>query len=280
LTLPQLDSDGRANNPTDGLVDLLLEQQGHAGPFVRWHLRRKFCSMEVLFRKYLTPGAKFVDMGCGKGDALLLASLCVGGCEEWGIDTNCADLQVAKQRIPSATFCQDDMHDPRMLPKQYFDIVHEFGAAFLSRGWDVLAQVYLSLLKDGGILLWELPQRWSLAHISYLLTVAPKRKPDETKFKRLLRSFLPSKYRFESDESVMLALQASGCEYEVLERISIGNFYFPAHLHWILDWGWRYFGDGLFELFDKVTHHLWPRDIGYYLVVRKKALPTAAAGTI
>ncbi len=263
------------------LAEVLVHQQRpDPGPFVRWHLRRKFCVMEELFRKYLAPGAKLADMGCGKGDALVLASLCVSGCEEWGLDINCADLQVARQRIPSAILCQDDMHDPRTLPKEYFDVVHEFGAAFLSRGWGILARVYLSLLKDEGILLWELPQRWSLAHISYLLTVAPKRKPDDTRFNRLLRSFLPSKYRFESDESVTRALRASGCGYEILERISIGTFYFPALLHFVLDWAWRYFGDGLFELFDRATHHLWPRDIGYYLVVRKKALHAASQGTI
>ena len=85
---------------------------------------------------------------------------------------------MARERVAAATLHQGDMHNPRTLPKGYFDVVHEFGAAFLSRGWSILAREYLSLRHDGGILLWELPQRWSLAHISYLLTVAPRRTAD------------------------------------------------------------------------------------------------------
>jgi trans-aconitate methyltransferase len=255
----------------NGLAQLLLQQQQNApGPFVRWHLRQKFCVMETLFRKYLVPGTKFADIGCGNGDALVLASLCADDCEEWGLDMDCASLQVARQRVPKATLHRGDMHDPQALPKEYFDVVHEFGAAFLSRGWNVLAQAYLSLLKDGGILLWELPQRWSLAHIAYLLNLAPKGTAEETKFRRLLRSMSPSKYRFESDKSVMLALEAAGCDFEILERVSIGNFYCPKVLHWTLDWAWKYFGDGMFDVLDRVTRSLWPRDAGYYLVVRKK----------
>jgi ubiquinone/menaquinone biosynthesis C-methylase UbiE len=254
------------------IAELLLGQQSDAqGPFVRWHLRRKFCVMEGLFRKYLAPGTKFADIGCGKGDALVLASFCAASCEEWGLDMDSSDLRVAGQRVPYATLRLGDMHDPKELPKEYFDVVHEFGAAFLSRGWNILAQAYLALLKDDGILLWELPQRWSLAHIAYLLTVATKRTVNETKFSRLLRSFRPSKYRFESDASLMLALRTAGCNYEILERISIGSFYCPKMLHWSLDWAWKWFGDGMFNWLDRVTHFLWPRDAGYYLVIRKRA---------
>lgn len=263
------------------LAEALLQQQSDAqGPFVRWHLRRKFYVMEELFRKYLAPRAKLADIGCGKADALVLASLCVPDCESWGLDMDSASLQVARQRVPAATLHQGDMHDPRALPREYFDVVHEFGAAFLSRGWNVLARAYLSLLKDGGILLWELPQRWSLAHIAYLLTVAPKRTADETKFKRLLRSVLPSKYRFESDKSVMLALQTAGCDYEILERVSIGSFYCPKMLHRTLDWAWKYFGDGMFDRLDRVTRFLWPRDAGYYLVIRKRGRIASSPGMV
>jgi glycosyltransferase involved in cell wall biosynthesis/ubiquinone/menaquinone biosynthesis C-methylase UbiE len=254
----------------NGPVDILLQQQGSAGPFVRWHLRRKFHVMEELFRRYLEPGAKLADIACGTGDALVLASLCVADCEGWGLDMDDASLRQARQRIPAATLHHGDMHDPKELPKEYFDVVHEFGASCVARGWNVLARAYLSLLKDGGILLWELPQRWSLAHISYLLTPALKRTADETKLTRIFRSILPSKYRFESDASVLSALQMAGCDYEILERVSIGNFYFPKKLQWILDWAWRYFGDGMFDMLDKITRAVWRRDAGYYLVIRKR----------
>lgn len=241
-------------------------------PFVRWHIRRKLHVMEHLFRKYLVPNAKFADMGCGSGDALMMASRCAVDCELWGLDHDPDSLGIALQRMPGARLLHGDMHDPSAMPKEYFDVVHEFGAAFLSRGWNVLAREYLSLLKHGGILLWELPRRWSFAHIAYLLTVATKRTANESEFSCLLRSFLPSKYRFESDKSVMLALQNAGCDYEILEKVSIGYFYCPKMLRWILDWAWKSFGDSMFDRLDRVARFLWPRDAGYYLVIRKKAL--------
>jgi SAM-dependent methyltransferase len=258
-------------NVSAKLADLLLAQAVAPGPFVRWHLRQKFHAMEELFQKYLVPNARFADIGCGPGDALVMAKLCASDCEIWGLDMDKASLQIAGRRVPGAVLHLGDMHDPKQLPKEYFDVVHEFGAAFLSHGWDVLAQAYFSLLRNGGILLWELPQRWSLAHISYLLTVAPTGTSDESKVGRLLRSFLPGKYRFESDASVKAALQNSGFEYEVLERVSIGSFYFPKKLHWLLDWAWQYFGDAMFERLDRITRIIWRRDAGYYLVIRRGA---------
>jgi len=268
---PQLDLRLASEHSMNVPVDVLLQHNSDAGPFVRWHLRRKFQVMEALFRKYLVPGAKLADIACGTGDALVLASLCMPGCDGWGVDIDDTSLQIARNRMPTATLHHGDMHDPQTLPKEYFDVVHEFGAAFLSRrGWDVLARAYLSLLKDSGVLLWELPQRWSLAHISYLLNLAPE-KAGETKLIRLFRSMLPSKYRFESDASVMSALKSSGFSYEILERVSIGSFYFPKKLQWVLNWAWRYFGDNLFDKLDAATRVLWPKDVGYYLVVRKKA---------
>jgi trans-aconitate methyltransferase len=261
------------------LAEVILEQQrDDPGPFVRWHLRRKFCVIEDLFRRYLAPGTKLADIGCGSGDALVLASLCAPDCEQWGLDMDSASLKVARQRLPSARLYQGDMHDPAVLPKEYFDVVHEFGAAFLSSGWDVLARAHLSLVRDEGILLWSLPQRWSLAHIAYLLSVAPKRTADETKFSRILRSFLPSKYRFESDASVTAALQAAGCNFEIVERVSIGTFYCPKALHWLLDWAWKRSGDEMFERLDRVTRKFWARDIGYYLVIRKGKRATSSPG--
>ena len=253
-------------------VDLLLKQEtATTRPFIRWHLRRKFCVMDGLFRRYLAPDAKFADIGCGQGDALVLASLCASEAELWGLDMDSASLQVARKRLPSAILHQGDMHDPQELPKEYFDVVHEFGAAFLSRGWDILARAYLSLLKDGGILLWELPQRYSLAHIAYLLTLAPRKSEDDSRWDRLFRSLNPSKYRFESDASVMRALQMSGYEYEILERVSIGSFYFPKYFHGLLDWGWKLFGDRMFDVLDSLTKTVLQSDAGYYLAIRKKS---------
>jgi len=227
--------------------------------------------MERLFEKYLTPNAKFVDIGCGHGDALRLASRIGKSCEVWGLDINRAGLKIARERTPEALLFEGDMHDAAPLPKGYFDVVHEFGAAFLSRGWDILARTYMSLLRDDGILLWELPRRWSLGHISYLLTVAPKISDADTKAIRIWRSFLPSKYRFESDTAVTRALENAEYTCEVVENIPIWHFYCPKAVGPALDWLWKYFGDSMFDRLDEFSRRLWRREAGYYLVVRKKA---------
>jgi hypothetical protein len=157
------------------------------------------------------------------------------------------------------------------VPKDFFDVVHEFGAAYLVRGWDKLAKVYFSLLREGGILLWELPQKWSTAHIAYMMSVAPKITAKDTKIKRILRSFLPDKYSFESDSAVTRALQSTGCDYEILETIPISHFYCRGLFCKAMDFAWKFGGDGLFVRFDRITAKVWPRYAGYYLVIRKQA---------
>lgn len=228
--------------------------------------------MQELFRRYLAANAKFVDIGCGSGDALALAGLCQRQCEIWGLDIDPASLDMARQRTPNAILLEGDMHDPDLLPKGYFDVVHEFGAAFLARRWDVLAKVYFSLLRDGGIVLWELPQKWSTAHVSYLLTRAPKITAADTKIRRIFRTLSPSKYRFESDQAVLRALQTTGCDYEILERVPIWHFYCAGLLRKVLDSTWRFLGDGMFDWLDRVTGRVWPRYAGYYLAIRKNGL--------
>lgn len=258
---------------TQDAVNKLIDGQAEAvvRPFQRWHLRKKFQVMEALFRKYLTPEARFADIACGRGDGLVLASMCMPAGEIWGVDINQPDLDTCARRVPRAVLHIDDMHNPASLPKEYFDVVHEYGATFFSRQWDVLVRGYMSLLRDGGILLWELPQRWSLAHIGYLLTVAPKNSAADTKFRRILRSFSPAKYHFESDAAIAEALDRVGCEYEIVERVPIWNFYPPPSVRPPLDWMAGHFGEGMFERLDKTTRSVWNKDAGYYLVIRKKS---------
>jgi trans-aconitate methyltransferase len=245
----------------------VLQRKPKTCPFIRWHLQEKFRAMEKLFRKYLTPGARFIDMACGTGDALALAALCQPEAELWGLDIYPPDLEVARTRT-NAVLVEGNMLDPQITMGS-FDIVHEFGAAYLIPRWDMLAKTYFSLLRDEGILLWELPQKWSLAHISYLLSVAPKITAQDTKFKRVYRSFFPSKYTFRSDLNVTEALQATGCNYEILEKIPISHFYCRGLVCKLMDYSWKFGGDGLFAWVDKATGKLWPRYAGYYLVIRK-----------
>lgn len=245
----------------------VLDRKPSTCPFIRWHLQEKFGVMENLFRKYLTADIRFIDMGCGTGDGLVLAGLCQPNCELWGLDIYPPDLQEAKSRT-RGVIVEGNMLDPDV-PKESFDVVHEFGAAYLVRGWDALAKVYFSLLRDDGILLWELPQKWSMAHISYMLSVAPKITEKDTKIKRIIRSFFPSKYSFESDSAVTRALQSTGYNYEILETIPICHFYCRGLFCKVMDFAWKFGGDDLFARLDKIAAKLWPRYSGYYLVIRK-----------
>jgi trans-aconitate methyltransferase len=249
------------------VLGTVLERKPYTCPFIRWHLRGKFEVMEKLFRKYLTADTRFIDMGCGTGDGLVLAGLCQPQCELWGLDIYPPDLKEAKSRT-HAVLVEGDLLDPGV-PKDSFDVVHEFGAAYLVRGWDALAKVYFSLLRDGGILLWELPQKWSMAHISYMLSVAPKITAKDTKIKRIVRSFFLNKYSFESDSAVSRALQSTGCSYEILDRIPICHLYCRGLFCRAMDLAWKFGGDSLFERFEKIAGKVWPRYSGYYLVVRK-----------
>ncbi len=254
------------SSATQVLATVLLRKPNTC-PFIRWHLQEKFEVMEKLFRKYLSPGTRFIDMACGTGDALALAALCQPQCELWGLDIYPPDLQVARTRT-NAILVEGNMLDPQV-PQGSFDIVHEFGAAYLIPGWDTLARTYFSLLRDGGILLWELPQKWSLAHISYLLSAAPKITAQDTKIKRIYRSFFPSKYSFQSDLNVAEALQATGCNYEIVEKIPISHFYCRGLVCKLMDFSWRFGGDALFAWVEETTSKVWPRYAGYYLVIRK-----------
>lgn len=238
-------------------------------PFVRWHLRRKYRVIDDLFSRYLASNSRFVDMGCGNGDALVLAQMHENECELWGLDMDAESIDMAKRRIPNATLVLGDMQDPSGLPQGHFDVVHEFGAAFLTQDWAILAKVYFSLLRDGGILLWELPQKWSAAHIAYMLRPAPRKNSAEGKISRILRSFSPSKYRFESDKRILQALTASGCDFEILERIPIWHFFCRGFLCRFVNWTWKFGGDAVFDQIDSTMSRIWPRCAGSYLVVRK-----------
>src|SRR5688572_25455572 len=121
-------------------------------PFVRWHLEQKFRVMEALLEKYLQPSGRFLDMACGHGDGLLLASRCRPTCELWGLDIDPESVEHARRVVPAATLIQGDMLRPDALPEGYFDVVHEFGATFFIKDWSTLARVYLSKLKVGGVL--------------------------------------------------------------------------------------------------------------------------------
>jgi len=239
-------------------------------PFLEWHLARKFTVMSQLFEQYVAPESRFLDMACGSGDGLLLASLLRPDAELWGLDIDRQSLDLAARKVPGARLHHGDLLTPP-LRLGHFDVVHEFGATFFFRDWNALARVYMSLLRDDGILLWELPQKWSAGHLAYLLSWAPKITEADTKPKRFFRSFLPSKYKYETDEAVLQALEQSGVPFEVLGRVPIWYFFCNGVFATLVNRAARARGIQALDALDRINGRFWPRYSGYYLVVRRCA---------
>ncbi len=242
-------------------------------PFAKWHLKTKFEVISQLFDRYLTPGCRFIDIACGDGDGIVLAEECEPACELWGVDIDTDGLEVAKERVPNALLLKGDMlhlDQVKSLPKKYFDLLHEFGATFFIRDWKSLFQQYIKLVRPGGIILWELPQKWSMANFMYLFTPAPKITEEDTKIKRIFRSFLPWKYNYLSDKQIDCCLATSGYDYEIIERFPIWYFYANGLFRLLLDRLHFIFGDQLFNILDRINSIIWPRYSGFYLVIQRK----------
>jgi ubiquinone/menaquinone biosynthesis C-methylase UbiE len=241
-------------------------------PFTQWHLRKKYETMNNLFQRHLHADCRLLDIACGDGDALVLAKNLRPDSELWGVDINDNFLDIARKRVPGAQFSKGDMLNLDFLPEGYFDVVHEFWATCLIRDkedFSLLARQYLRLVRNGGILLWEFPPKWSLAHLMYLLTVAPKITENDTKLKRIFRSFFPSKYTFLSDKQIEVGLNKSNYNFEIIEHVPIWYFYCSGMMRRSLDTLYQVFGDRQFELLDRINGIVWPRYSGFYLVIRK-----------
>jgi SAM-dependent methyltransferase len=270
----------KENNQTRGLAkaDFAIDEEllcristkyetERGSPLVRWHLVRKFQIMAGLFRAHLRGGCKFLDIGCGEGDCMALARMIEPSCELWGVDINEPSLAVARRRLPRATLQRGDMGNLSSLPQAYFDVVHEFGAAFLMPDWGLLAKSYLSLVRKGGLVLWELPEAMSMAHWMYLLSPAPRNNELDTMPKRIWRSFLPSKITFRSWPTVRRYLETSGFNYRIISRQPFLYFHARGPSHRIVDFYCKRFGCGILEKADRGAKTLFRKSSGYYLVL-------------
>lgn len=245
------------------------KKKGAESQFLKWHLIMKYKVIQQLLQDYLFPGCKFLDVACGDGDCLKVAKACQPKSEVWGIDVDLKSLAIAKNRIPDAKLIVGNMFNMEFLPEGYFDVLHEYGAAILVRDWEKVIQQYLRLVSDSGIILWELPQKWSMGHLVFLFSAAPTLTEGDTKIKRIYRSFSFSKYTFLSDRKIKKYLQASAYRFEVVEHVPIWYFYCQGGLRSLLDSLHFICGDRLFVIVDRLTGRIWPRYSGFYLVLKK-----------
>lgn len=246
-------------------------RKGPSHSFDEWHQRTKLTVMRRLFESYLGPGCRFMDVACGDGDGLVLAKTVRPDAGLWGMDRDVQALRRAKCRVPDAKLYAGDVYHLDRLPAARFDVVHEYGATYLLQQWDVAVGHYLRLVRPGGVLLWELPQRWSLAHLMFLLARAPQRDPTESPMRRLVRSCRPSKYAFPDDGAVAGTLNRHGYRVELLERTPIWHFYCHGPAKQALDRLSEGAGKGFYSRMDRYTERFWPRYSGLYLALRRQA---------
>jgi hypothetical protein len=166
-----------------------------------------------------------MDIGCGDGDGLVLAGLCTDQSSLWGMDLDLSSLKKVSARVPSARLLASRMPGQTGVRSGQFDLVHEFGMAYLIDDWGALARDYMSLAREDGVILWELPRKWSIAHLMFLLALAPKQTEKESRIRRLFRSLAPGKFFFPSDGEIRRFLDRAGSDYEILEEVPIWYFY-------------------------------------------------------
>jgi SAM-dependent methyltransferase len=77
---------------------------------------------EALARVALAPGASVLDLGCNTGDVLTRMPV---GAQLVGVDHSGSALEIARQRLPDATFVEADVAQLPPLPR--FDLVVSIG---------------------------------------------------------------------------------------------------------------------------------------------------------
>ena len=170
------------------------------------------------------------------------------------ISTSPASTSIATRSAPRASSIRPshlvvaNMLRLELLPPGSFDVVHEFGATYLVDDWAKLARSYLELTRPGGIVLWELPSRWSMAHGVFMALPAMRREGEPT-WRRLLRSLSPSKFTFESGAAIRRMLDESGIGYEIVDEVPIWSFFIDGPPRRLLD---RWPGIGA-RAFDRST---------------------------
>jgi len=124
----------------------------------------------------IRPGARILDLGCGRGEVLLHATL--AGAEVWGVDYSVGSLSLAKRTLGIADRLIDERAvlvcaDAKALPfpDGSFDRVFMLDLAEHLHDWELIAalrEVIRVLSPDGYLLIHTLPNRWAL-EIGYRL---------------------------------------------------------------------------------------------------------------
>ncbi len=155
--MEQIDDTTHSTSPDMGKVyDDFAKAFGEADRLPTWRYVGK-PAMESLLKPYFKPGVKFLDMGSASG-RVEAGVLLPGGVlpqDITGVEISPEQVEMARVRIPGATFVVGDISDPALLAEQSgtFDVV--FSHMVFEHVDDVqFAQVCANarrLLKDGGV---------------------------------------------------------------------------------------------------------------------------------
>lgn len=246
--------------------------------FWTWHRERIFSVSMALLQKYCgdsTISITLLDSGCGIGEnaqhILQLPQITL-----YGVDISFDCVQAAVNRIRDinatsrAMFIQASIEDMTFFSDHSFEVIYDYGLlSLVAHPYKVFAE-YKRLLKPGGHILFSIPPKWSIAHLSYLF------RPSDEEWKHHPSRWNNLKFwkrlhhmHFYSEAEVCAILDASLSNYQVLEKVILWYYYFDQQLvHRFLDKLAQRFGISVFDRIDGVLKHCYRIPSGAFWVLR------------
>ena len=114
--------------------------------------KRDTLAFSVLDNYLEYPPKTFLDVGCGNGHSVELFSKQWPGTECWGLDLSVIAIELAKKRVPEATFICASLEDA-VLPK--YDVIISLGVLEHFLNYTAMFAKLRSIM--GGILYMEVP---------------------------------------------------------------------------------------------------------------------------
>ena len=117
--------------------------------------------------RYFPDAATFLDVGCGTGFVLLGLHAAFPRLRLTGLDAAVAGLDIARSRVPSASFLQRDARD--LDARDAFDVVGAFDVLeHIPDDIGVLAHLYRAVRPGGGVLVAVPQHRWLWSRVDEL----------------------------------------------------------------------------------------------------------------
>ncbi len=246
-----------------------------------WSTQRIVANVELILRRYGEPlqhkDGILVDAGCGNGQWSEIYAQRTKG-KIIGVDFAEEMLQVSRERAEKRGYSSrlslvhSDLRDVAdHLERESADMIHMFGVIMHLENPEQVISRLLDVLKPGGVFVCEVPRRWSLSHITYMLFGTPVSNWGGKR--RLLNYFRwkekTEHYHFFNSSDVWKMCEKNA-QVEMLGRYANSHIWvvgFPRRLlnlfpklglGCVLDWA------------EAVMSRLYPIPEGELLVVQKK----------